>query len=89
MAFAAAALTGDLSRAFSIGPKKIQLMTFSVASGDTSGTITAPGLSRIDHVVLSGGLDLTSAATYSGNVATLAFVDPAATIHGSVIVYGV
>lgn len=89
MAFAASAITGDVGRGMSIGPKKIQLMTWSVASGDTSGTITATNLSRIDLVRVSGGLSLTAAATYSGNVATLAFADPAATIHGTVECIGV
>lgn len=89
MAFAATALTSDAGRSFSIGPKKLQLMTWAVASGDTSGTITATGLTRIDLVIMSGGLSLTSAATYSGNVATLAFADPVATLAGTVLCIGV
>lgn len=90
MAFAASALTTNgLNRAFSIGPVKVQIMTWAVASADVSGTITATALSRLDQVVLSGGLSLTSAPTYATNVATLAFVDPAATLAGSVICIGV
>lgn len=89
MAFAATAATGDLGRAYSNGAKKVQYMTWAAASGDTSGTITATALSRIDLVIMSGGLTLTSAATYSGNVATLAFADPVATIAGTVMCIGV
>lgn len=90
MAFAAAALTTNgLDRAWSLGPVKVQVMTWSVASADVAGTITATGLTTIYQVVMSGGLSLTSAPTYSGNVATLAFADPAATLAGSVLVIGV
>lgn len=89
MSFAAAALTGDMARSWSIGPKKMQVMSWSVESGDTSGTVTATALSRIDQVIVGGGLNLTSAPTYSGNVATLAFADPLATLAGQVICIGV
>lgn len=87
MAFSASNLTAE-PRAFSAGPVKMQLMTFSVASGDTSGTITADSLYRVDQVYLSGGLTLTAAPTYSGNAVTLAFVDPAATRYGTIMVVG-
>lgn len=86
MAFAATALSG-YPNSFSIGPLKIQVFTFSAASADTSGTITATGLSSIVGVVVPG-LTHTSAATFSGNVATLAFADPAATVYGTAIVIG-
>lgn len=89
MAFAATALTSDAGKAFSIGPKKLQIMTWAVASGDTSGTVTATGLSRIDQIIVSGGLSLTSAPTYATNVATLAFADPVATLAGTVLCIGV
>lgn len=87
MALSASNLSAE-PRSFSIGPKKIQLMYGSVASGDVSGSITVDGLSRIDqiHVI---GLNLTSQASLSGNVATLAFADPAATRHFTVIAIGV
>lgn len=75
------------SRSFSVGPLKIQLLTFSVASGDTSGTVTCDALSSVDYAIVSG-LDHTSAPTYSGNVITLAFVDDVATRHGQVIAFG-
>lgn len=87
MSFAATNLTAE-PRSMSIGPMKIQLLTWSVASGDTSGTITCDRLSRVDQVYLSGGLTLTAAPTYSGNVVTLAFVNPAATRYGTALVFG-
>ncbi len=87
MAFAAANLTAE-PRAFSVGPYKIQLLTWSVASGDVSGTITASGLYRADQVYLSGGLTLTALPTYANNVVTLAFVNPAATRYGTALIIG-
>lgn len=87
MAFSASNLTAE-PRAFSGGPVKYQLMTWSVASGDTSGTLTADSLSKVDMVILSGGLTLTAAPTFSGNVATIAFVNPAATRYGTALLIG-
>jgi len=87
MAFAASNLTAE-PRAFSIGPFKIQIMTWSVASADVSGTLTADSLSRVDAVYLSGGLTLTAAPTFATNVATIAFVDPAATRYGTALLIG-
>jgi hypothetical protein len=80
MAFAATASSSE-ARSFSIGPIKFQLMTFAVASGDTSGTITASRMSRLMHALCLGGgvLTHTSAPTYATNVATLAFTCPTAT----------
>jgi len=90
MAFVATALSdGGLDRSQSLGPNKMQLMTWAVVTGDVSGTITSPSLSVIHQVILSGGLSLTSAPTYAGNVATLAFADPAATVVGTVICIGI
>jgi len=87
MAFTATASTTE-PRAFSIGPLKIQIMTYTVASADTSGTVTAAGLKEIQHIILDGVITHTSAPTFSGNVATLAFVDPAATRQGTIICIG-
>jgi hypothetical protein len=86
MALSAANSTTE-PRAFSIGPLKMQIKTITAASADVSGTITFDGLTSISHVVIST-LQLTAAATFSGNVATLAFVDPAATVHGVAIGLG-
>lgn len=88
MAFAATNSTKE-PRSFSIGPVKVQILTYSAASGDTSGTITADKLSRVDHVIVDGGLTNTAAPSVSGNVATLAFADPAADIFGTIICIGI
>ena len=89
MAFAATMSTKE-PRAFSIGPYKVQLFTWTVASGDVAGTITADNLTRVDHVILeNGGLAYTAAPTYATNVATLAFTDPAANRYGSGMCIGV
>lgn len=89
MAFSASVSTTE-PRSWSVGPVKYALYTYSVASGDTSGTITARVMQdRILHVIVDGGLQLTAAPTFSGNVATLAFNDPLATQYGTVLVVGV
>lgn len=82
-----AAVPTNLPISFSNGPWKQQVMNFSVANGDTSGTITVPNLSSIVFAQVSG-LVLTAAPTFSSNVVTLAFVDPAATRHGQITVLG-
>ena len=87
MAFAATNSTKE-SRSFSIGPLKIQMMTWTCISGDTTGTVTADGLSAAKHILMDGGLDFTAAPTFSTNVVTLAFSDPAASRFGTLIVIG-
>lgn len=74
-------------RSFSLGPVKAQLITFSVASGDVSGTVTCDKLSKVDYCIVSG-ITKTATPTFSGNVITLAFVDPAATVFGEIIAMG-
>lgn len=87
MALSSANAGGQLGRGYSNGPVKVQKKTFSVANGDTTGAITFDALSSIDHVEVEGVV-LTAAVTMSGNVATLAYVDPAATRHGTITAYG-
>lgn len=88
MAFAASNLSAE-PRSFSVGPLKIQLMTYSVASGDTSGTVTADALKEMSAIIVDGPCGVASAApTFSANVATLAFVNPAATRYGTIICIG-
>jgi hypothetical protein len=87
MAFAATASTKE-PRSFSIGPLKVQIFTVTAVSGDTSGTITASALNEAMHVIMDGGLNLSAAPTFSGNVVTLAFTDPAANAFGTAIVIG-
>lgn len=85
MAFAASALTTE-PRSFSLGPLKIEIQSFSAVSSDTSGSVTAKALSRVDDVILCGGGTLcqTAAPSISGLTATLAFADPAAACAGYV-----
>lgn len=87
MAFAAVALTAE-PRAYSAGPIKKQILTWSAASADVSGSITATGLSSVSAVIIDGGLILNAAPTFATNVVTLAFNDPAATVYGTCIVFG-
>ena len=87
MAFVATNSTKE-PRSFSIGPLKIQIMTYAAASADVSGTVTADQLVTLMHVIIDGKILQTSAATYATNVATLTFADPAATVVGTVICIG-
>lgn len=72
---------------YSVGPLKVQHISFTVVSGDTSATITADRLSRLDHLEING-VALTAAPTFSGNTASITFVDPAASRFGTVRCYG-
>lgn len=87
MAFAAVASTAE-ARKFSQGPVNMQIMTWSCISGDTSGTITAPSMSTVSHVIIDGGLVMGAAPTYATNVVTLAFNDPVASVFGTILVFG-
>lgn len=71
----------------SIGPICCEYYDFTVASADTSGTISS-SLHGITHVELMG-LTQTALPSVSGSTITLAFVDPAATVKGHARVYGV
>jgi hypothetical protein len=87
MAFAASDITGE-PRAMSVGPLKAQLLKFSAISGDTSGSITADKLYLVQAVIIDGGLIMNAAPTFSGNVVTLSFNDPAASVFGDIMVLG-
>lgn len=87
MAFAAAEITTNgLNRAFAWGPLKVEIQSFSAVSTDTSGTVTANHLSRVDSVLLmgEGTLCQTSAPSISGTTVTLAMADPASGATGYV-----
>lgn len=70
-----AANTG--TRAYSIGPIKQVVISGTVATTDTSITITAAPLAELRGVVVSGVI-LAAAPTYSGNTATITFIAPGA-----------
>lgn len=85
MAFTATMSTAvGIDKPFSQGPSKKQYFTWTCVSGDSTGTITIPGLTNVSYVQLGGGpITFTAAPTFSGNVITLAFTDPAANRFGS------
>lgn len=87
MALTASDPSGLTAGAWSLGKIRAQKKKFSVAALDVSGTVTFDGLTSIDFVEVQGVV-LTAEPTYSGNVATLAFADPAATRYGSITAYG-
>lgn len=74
-------------RSWSVGPLKMQIIDFSAASGATGGTATADALSSAEWAIVTGVVQ-TAAPTVSGNVVTIAFTDPAATVYGQMIVLG-
>lgn len=86
---AGAALTGLLSRMMSIGFENIEIQTVAVVSGDTGATVTALRLHNVDFAIVCGGpVTLTAQPTYSANVVTLAFTDPAASRFLQVVMFG-
>ncbi len=64
---------------FSKGPIKFQLVNLTMISGTTSGTVTAPGLNLMYHILIPGIKSHTTAPSFSGNVATIACTVPAET----------
>lgn len=88
MAFVATNLSA-YPQSFSIGPLKVQVMTYTAASADTTGTVTADSLQSISAIYIDGALRHSAAPTFSGNVATLAFVDPSVGgLRGTIICVG-
>ncbi len=85
---AATASTALSYPAFSMGPVKVQIMDVPMISGDTAATATATRLSTVDYAILIGAPAQSAVPTYSDNVATFAFADPAATIKCQVILFG-
>lgn len=73
---------------FAWGPIKMQIMDMPIVSGNTSATATATRLSRVDYAILVAGVTQTAVPTYSTNVATFTFTDPAATVKGQVLLFG-
>lgn len=88
MAFAATLSTKEVRKVSLGGPLKAEIFTWTAASADVSGTVTSKNLHTIYHCIVDG-IQHTTAPTFSGNVATLAFADPAATVFGTLILIGV
>lgn len=76
--------TGE-ARPFKMGNLDAQLIDVTAYSGSTSGTLKATGIATLYHVILPSGMTQTTAPSYSGNTATLAFTVPAETIATAVI----
>lgn len=85
MAFSTSTANGE-ARSFSFGPVKMEIQQFSCLTSDTSGTVTAQRLSRVEDVlfIAGGTLCQTAAPAISGTTVTLAFADPAAACTGYV-----
>jgi hypothetical protein len=77
----------DQIPALSLGPVKLQLLNYSVASGDTSAVITAPSLFNVTFYMIHG-ISETAAGVISGNQVTLTFADPLATRYGQILLFG-
>lgn len=75
-------------KTFSIGPLKIQLFNVAFISGDTTCTLTADTMSTVYWSFLTG-VTQTAAPTYATNVATFTFTNPAASVFGQGIAFGV
>ncbi len=88
MAFVATLSTSEPRKFAFGGPLKCEIQTYTVGTGITSGTITAKDLSTVYHAFVDG-LQSTALPVCSGNTAVLAFVDPAATVYGSILLIGV
>lgn len=86
MAFSAAAISAPYNRAWSWGPFKLEIQTFTAVSTDTSGTATAKCLHNVDKAFLvsSGTFCQTSAPSISGTTATFTMADPASGATGYV-----
>jgi hypothetical protein len=88
MAFSSTISTKE-PRAFSFGgPLRAEIHTYSAASADVSGTVTAKNLHTVHHCIIDG-LISTTAPVCSGTTAVLAFADPGATVYGTLILIGV
>lgn len=73
----------------SIGDINMEIQRVSLISGNVSAVATASSLSTVlEAVWVVPGASLTTVTTYSGQTATFAFTDPAATVVGHVILFG-
>lgn len=88
MALTSAALSGDLARAWSWGPVKVEIRSIAAANTDTSGTVTAERLERVDAAIVVNAVTLDAAPTISGKTVTLSFADPGGDVDGHIILIG-
>jgi hypothetical protein len=88
MTAATGAAVSTLARTWSIGPVKIQVFNLAFVSGDTTAVCTGDRM-RSAYWGFVTGVTQTAAPTFSGAAATFTFTDPAASIYGQAIVFGV
>jgi len=74
-------------RAWSLGPYKMELWSYSMASGDTSIAVTAGSMNTIVFALLTGVSH--TAESYSGGTVTWTVVDPVANRIGDIVLFGV
>lgn len=86
---AATAKTNLLSNTISLGIVKMQVFDIAHISGDTTCVVTADRMNTVLGAILCSSVVQTSAPTYSGAAATFTFTDPAATVKGQCIVFGI
>lgn len=85
-ATATTAITGG--KFLTLGHIRMVVMDMPIVSGDTLATAAPAGLSTVVYAILVADVKQTAVPTYSTNVATFTFADPAATVKGQVILFG-
>lgn len=88
MSAATGAAVSTLARTWSIGPVKIQVFNLAIVSGDTTATCTGDRMRTCYWGFMAGPVQ-TAAASFSGAAATFTFTDPAASVYGQAILFGV
>jgi hypothetical protein len=88
MAFVATLSTKEPRKVSLGGPLKMEIFTYSAASGDVSGVVTSTNLHTIYQVIIDG-VASTAAPSINKNVATLTIADPLASVVGTILLIGV
>lgn len=78
--------TNDIPRAWSVGPYRMEVYSFTAATGDSSVVVTSSNLNIVNFGILSGALQ-TAAASVSGKVATFT-ITAAGDKFGQIILLG-
>lgn len=73
----------------SLGQIKMQLFDIAHVSGDTTCVVTGDRMNRAIFGVLASSVVQTTAPSYSGAGVTFTFTDPAATVKGQAILFGI
>jgi hypothetical protein len=89
MSAVAATASSKIPQTWSLGPVKVQVFDVTLASGNTSVTVTADRMTTVYWAILANGTLQTAAPSYSGNTATFTITDPLASGAAQAIVFGV